>query len=95
MNEGVYQRRLIKKIQRMLPGCFIIKNDPSDTQGIPDLLILFNDKWGALEAKISDRAPRQPNQIYYIDTFNEMSFAAFISPENESEVLGDLKRVLG
>lgn len=94
-SEAAYQARLIKKLQIIFPGCFIIKNDPAETQGLPDLLILFEDRWGMLEAKLSDTSPIQPNQTYYIQTFNEMSFASFISPETENEVLDELRRALG
>lgn len=94
MRESVYQAKLIKKIQSRFPGCFILKNDPSENQGIPDILILFHDRWGMLESKISLRASIQPNQEYYVDMFNHMSFAAFICPENEEMVLDDLQSAL-
>ncbi len=88
--ESVYQAKLIKKIHNMFPNCFILKNDPSETQGIPDILVLFEDSWAALETKVSPRAQIQPNQEYYIEKFNEMSFAAFIYPEIEIDVLDAL-----
>ena len=94
-SEATYQVKLIKRLKILFPGCHIIKNDPSDTQGIPDLLILYNDKWSALEIKMSATSHRQPNQKHYIDRFSEMSFAAFIYPENEEQVLDELGRVLG
>lgn len=89
--ESAYQARLIKRIQSLLPQCYILRNDPSDNQGIPDLLILYNDKWAMLEVKLSERAAIQPNQDYYIDRFGDMSFASFIYPENEEQVLYDLQ----
>lgn len=95
MREAAYQNKLIKKLQLLFPNCFILKNDPSDNQGIPDILILFGDRWGVLETKISSRAHIQPNQDYYIDLFNDMSFAAFICPENERQVLDDLQFAFG
>lgn len=94
-SEAVYQNRLIKKLERLFPGCFIMKNDPAENQGIPDLLILFRDQWAMLEVKISSVASNQPNQLYWVDRFNEMSFAAFVCPENEIEVLDGLRRALG
>lgn len=94
MRESVYQGKLIKKIKRLLPGCIVIKNDPQYTQGITDLLILHGKNWGALEVKASATAPSQPNQGYYVDKMDEMSFAAFIFPENEEEVLHDLQLAL-
>ena len=93
--ETVYQAELIKKLNRMFPGCFIIKNDPSQNQGVPDLLILFGIQWAMLEVKRSGSAPSRPNQSYFVDMFNGMSFAAFIYPENEQEVLSALQDVLG
>lgn len=94
MRESVYQNKIIKKIRNLLPGCVIIKNDPEYIQGIPDLLVLYSDRWAMLEVKGSANAPQQPNQGYYVDLFNEMSFSAFIYPENEEEVLHDLQRSL-
>lgn len=95
MSESEYQRTLIKKIQSIFPGCYIFKNDPLETQGIPDLLILFGNQWAMLEVKLSERSLDQPNQEYYVRLFNEMSFASFISPENEEMVLNDLQSTFG
>ena len=89
--ESTYQARLIKKLERRFPGCLILKNDSSYRQGIPDLLILFQDQWAFLEVKASAEADQQPNQQYYIDLGQEMSFAAFIHPDNEAEVLRGLQ----
>lgn len=94
-NETAYQAKLIRTIQRMLPGCFVIKNDPSLNQGVPDLLILFGCNWAMLEVKISARAPYQPNQEYYLEHFGEMAYAATIYPENEEEILRDLQFAFG
>ncbi|MET0786941.1 MAG: hypothetical protein ABWY25_09560 [Paenisporosarcina sp.] len=95
MNESQYQTKLIKKIHDLLPGCYVLKNDPRFAQGIPDILILFNDKWAMLEIKMSGDASVQPNQEYYVELFAEMSFASFINPENEEDVLYALQHALG
>lgn len=95
MREVTYQRKLINKLQAMFPGCYILKNDPSENQGIPDILILFGDRWAMLEVKLSRSSYEQPNQAYFIDIFNAMSFAAFIHPQNEEQVLHDLQSTLG
>lgn len=94
MLENKFQSNLIKKIKNMFPGCIVMKNDSSYIQGIPDLTILYNNKWAALECKKSENAKRQPNQQHYISKMNKMSFAAFICPENEEEVLNELQQAL-
>jgi len=91
MNETAYRRGLVKRIHDLLPGCVIMKNDPAELQGVPDILILYNNTWAMLEIKIDDAADRQPNQEFYVKTFNDMSFAAFINPGNEEAVLNDLQ----
>lgn len=90
MRESQYQRQLIQKIKVMLPGCHVQKQDAK--QGLPDLLILYKDRWAMLEVKASFDAPTRPNQPHYVKKFNTMSFAAFVYPENEEEVLLDLQR---
>jgi len=91
MREATYQAQLVKVLRDLFPGCVIIKNDPEYLQGIPDLIILFGRSWAMLEVKASRHAPNRPNQDYYIDMLGEMSFAAFIYPENEEEVLHALQ----
>ena len=91
MLENKFQANLIKKIKKEYPGCIVIKNDPTYIQGIPDLLVLYKDKWVSLECKKSAKARHQPNQDYYVDQMNKMSFSRFIYPENEQEVLDELK----
>ena len=93
--ETAYREGLIDRIELMFPDCVVMKNDPDQLQGIPDLLILFENKWAMLEVKRSVNEPTQPNQPYYVEKFNEMSFAAFIYPENEEEVLEQLLLRLG
>lgn len=94
-SEAAYQTKLIKKLKTMFPGCYVQKNDPTQNQGIPDIFILFNDRWAALEIKISATSNKQPNQEHYVGVFNNMSYAAFIFPENEQEILDELQSALG
>lgn len=89
--ERDFQAKLIKKLHEMFKGCIVLKNDSSYIQGIPDLLILYKNKWAALECKRSLKADIQPNQAYYVATMNDMSYASFICPENEQEVLHELQ----
>lgn len=92
--ERDFQAKLIKELKVMFKGCIVIKNDPNYIQGIPDLLILYNDRWAALEVKKSEHAHHQPNQEYYVDLMDQMSFAAFIYPENKEEILYELQQAL-
>lgn len=92
--EIAYQGRLCKRIESMFPGCFVLRNDPQDVQGLPDILCLIGSTWFMLEVKISADADVQPNQPYYVDMFNRMSFAAFIWPEIEDEVLNAIQSTL-
>jgi len=94
VTERRYQAELIKRLRELFPGCIILKNDSSYMQGVPDLIILYFDRWGMLEVKGSASAAFRPNQAYYVSELNSMSFAAFIYPENEEEVLRDLQQAL-
>ena len=91
MLESKFQANLIKEIKKELPGCVVMKNDSSYIQGIPDLLVLHNNHWAALEVKQSAKAKHQPNQDYYVDKMDNMSFARFVYPENKDEVMKELK----
>lgn len=92
--ERDFQRNLIKELKDIFVGCIIMKNDSSYIQGIPDLLILYKDRWAALEVKKSATASHRPNQEYYIDKMDEMSYASFIYPENKEDVLDELQQTL-
>lgn len=92
MKESKFQADLKAELKERFPGCIVTKLDSSCIQGIPDLLVLHNDKWCTLECKKSANAKRQPNQEYYVDKMNEMSFSRFIYPENKEEVLDELQQ---
>jgi hypothetical protein len=90
--ESRFQSDLIKELEDLFPGCIILKNDANYIQGIPDLLILYHDKWAALECKRNLFESYQPNQEYYIELLDDMSFASMICPENREAVLYELQR---
>lgn len=90
--ESEFQSKLIKELKETFKGCLVIKLDPNYIQGIPDLLILYNNKWASLECKKSSTAKKRPNQDYYVELMNKMSFSRFISPENKEEVLNDIQQ---
>lgn len=90
--ESGFQDRLKNEIEEMFPGCIVMKNDANYVQGFPDLSIFYKDKWAILECKKSEDSSHQPNQDYYVDILNRMSFSRFIYPENKEEVLHDLQQ---
>lgn len=90
--ERDFQAKLIKELKEMFMGCIVTKLDSGYIQGIPDLLILYKDKWATLECKKSARAKKQPNQDYYVELMDKMSFSRFICPENKEEILHELQQ---
>lgn len=94
VRENEYQSQLIKKLKKQFPNAIVLKNDPNYIQGFPDLLILNGEKWAVLECKRSKKAPKQSNQAYYVKKLSKMSYANFIFPENEQEVLNELQQAL-
>lgn len=90
--ESVFQKELMDEIRTQYPGCIILKNDSSYIQGFPDWTILFEDKWVVLEVKRDKNAKKQPNQDYYVNRLNNMSFASFVYPENKEEVLDAIQQ---
>lgn len=91
MKESQFQKKLIQELKETFEGCIVMKNDPDYIQGIPDLLVLYNDKWAALEVKRNASASKQPNQEYYVEKLDGMSFSRIIFPENKEEVLNELR----
>lgn len=93
--ESKFQSQLIKDLKSIFPGCIILKNDPNYLQGIPDLTIFFMDRWATLEVKKDASSRHQPNQDYYVNKMNDMSYSSFIYPENKEEVLDELQHTFG
>lgn len=90
---GGYKRKFMDKLEELYPGCYLLLLDPSHKQGVPDVLMLWNGMWAAFEVKASKNAKRQPNQPWHVARMNEMSYAAFVYPENEEAVLHELQEV--
>lgn len=92
MRERDYQAKIIKKLKKAFPGCVVVKNDSGYIQGIPDLTVLYGSSWAMLEVKLDHDSSVQPNQGYYVEKLDSMSFAAFVYPENEDQVFYELQR---
>lgn len=90
--EKDFQASVIKEVKERFPGAIVTKLDAAHLQGIPDLLVLYNDRWATLECKKDIRASHRPNQDYYVNRMNEMSFSRFISPENRKDILDEMER---
>lgn len=90
--ESEFQKVLIDELEALYPGVIILKNDAQLRQGIPDLIVLYKNKWVMLEVKASRTSAHQPNQDWYIDVCDDMSFAAFIYPENKDRVFDEIQQ---
>lgn len=95
MIEGKVQADIRDALEEEFPGCIILKNDANYIQGIPDLTVLYKNKWAVLEVKRSEKEAHQPNQDYYVETLDDMSFSRFIFPENKDQVISELKEFFG
>lgn len=91
--ENEFKKKLKKELKAKYPKCLVTQLDPNDIQGIPDLLVLYKNKWAVLECKKNKDASHRPNQDYYVEKLNDMSFSRFIYPENKEEVLKDLDKI--
>lgn len=90
-----FKKRFMDELKVRFPGCVIFHMDPISThQGIPDLMILLGNRWAMLEVKAAPNSAVQPNQEYWVDYYNDMSYAAFVFPENAEEILNDLEHAL-
>ena len=92
MLESKFKTDLKNEIKQRFPGSIVLHISPNDLPGGPDLLVLYNNKWAALEGKQTGTSSHRPRQDYYVDKMNEMSYASFIYPENKEEVLNDMER---
>lgn len=91
MLENKFKTKLIQEIRARLPEAIVLHTNPPP-QGIPDLLVLYKDHWAALEGKKKQDSSHRPNQDYWIDKMNGMSFARFICPENKEAVLDAMEQ---
>ena len=87
MLERDFQPHVIRAIKLTLSDAIVLKNDSSYQQGVPDLIVLYKDKWATLEVKRTLKSRPEPNQTYWVDRMNEMSFSAFINRDNMHDVL--------
>ena len=94
--EGSFKSRFIKRIENEFPGCIVTKLEADYKEGLPDVLILHKNKWATLEAKknkseVTKPRPNKKQQDYYVATMDKMSFSRYVYPENQEEVLNELR----
>lgn len=93
--ESEFQTRLVKQLEELIPGCFILVKPGYYIQGFPDLLVLYKNMWVALECKRSESAPYEPNQPWYLAELDSMGYAATIYPENSKEIIDEVLQSFG
>lgn len=93
--ESDFQSDLIVELEELFPGCLVLVKPGYYIQGFPDLMVFYNQQWAALEVKAAYNSEKQPNQDYYVDMLDDMSYAAFIFPENKQEVIDELQQTFG
>lgn len=94
MLENRFKTKLIGELKERFPGCYVFHLDPNEMQGAPDLLILYKNRWAALEGKKSATASIRPNQEFYVEKMNTLSYASIIYPENKDEIINELELYL-
>lgn len=92
MTETQFKKSIVDELHERFEDCVVIKNDPTAIQGFPDLTVFWKTHWATLEIKKSQEAPHRPNQDYWVNELDRMSFSDFIYPENRKEVLDELER---
>lgn len=93
--ESEIEKSFMEELNERLPDGWWIKGNSMMQQGIPDRMFLWQDRWAMLEFKRAENSVLQENQDWFIDKFNHMSFAAFVSAENYYEVLDEIQAAFG
>lgn len=93
--ESRFQHEVIQELEERLPGCVVMKNATGLKDGFPDISVYHGSRWAMLECKRSEGESHRPNQDWWVDRLNEMSFASFIYPENRQVVMQQVVNYLG
>ena len=95
MLESGFKKKFLDNLEIRFPGIVIVQTDPTNFLSFPDIILLYGNRWAALETKRNTKARKQPNQPHWIRELNDMSYASFLSPENQQEVLDELEQLFG
>ena len=93
MSERDFRKKFKERLMKIFPDAIITHLDPNDIQGIPDICMFWRDRYFMFETKKFTKASKRPNQQYYIDLFDDWSYARFVQPENMEEVLNELEQI--
>lgn len=89
--EKDFESDFMDELDEVLPGGFWLKGNSAMRQGVPDRMFLHGRNWASLEFKRDEKAAKQPNQPYYVEKLNEMSYAAIVTPENAKQVISEIQ----
>lgn len=93
--ESDFQKEYVLELEETFPGSMIIRGNSSWRQGVPDWMLLHGPNWAALELKRDAKAVKQPNQPYYVEKMNAMSYASFVYPSNAKAVIREIQQAFG
>lgn len=88
--ESKLQKDLVNWLKKQ--GCIVLVLTPGTTipTGFPDVLFLYKNTWGVLEAKRHSNSSYRPLQKAQLKRLGEMSYARSIDHENYQEILLEL-----
>ena len=82
MTENKYQAKLIKKLEKMFPGCIIMKTDTAYRQGLPDLLILVERIIGLRwKSRLLERQSHNPIKVITLSNWMTCHLLLIFTPK--------------
>lgn len=93
--EGKFKKKICGQLKKM--GCVVLQytQGVGTVKGFPDTICIAEGITFFIEFKASKRAKFQPLQKEWIKKLNDNGhFAWVLYPENEKEVMEEIKRIL-
>lgn len=81
------QSKIVKWLKER--GCYVVKTRPGmgTPVGCPDIIFMYDDEWGAIEVKATEKAPYRVGQKETIQRLQNMSpFVYRACPENWADI---------
>lgn len=94
MLESEFKRKFKNMLEQSYPGCVLVDINPEQFRSFPDLLFLYDKFWATFEMKRTVGSAVRPNQPYWVEKLDNMSFSRFVEPGTAKEVLDDLARAI-